>query len=66
MGMKYSKGIALSLFMSLNLFAQESFSLKQQSLEATIKKIAHQAKMPYVVDGKFLKGKFSKEIKNIQ
>lgn len=65
MGIKYSKMIGLSLVLSLNLYAQNSFSLKEQNLEGAIKQIAFKSKMSYVADGKLLKGKLSNEIKDI-
>lgn len=66
MGIKYSKMIGVSLVLSLNLYAQNSFTLEKQSLENAIKQIALKSKMSYIADGKLLKGKLSKEIKDIK
>lgn len=65
MSIKYSKVLAISFILSLSLYGQDSFNLKEQSLESAIKKIATKVNMPYVVDGKLLKGKSTKAIKNI-
>ncbi|MCT7908649.1 TonB-dependent receptor [Arcobacter lacus] len=61
----YSK-IALSLALSLSLYGQDSFNLEKQNLEDAIKQIASKSNMPYLVDGKLLKGKTSSKIQNIE
>lgn len=61
----YSK-IALSLVLSLSLYAQDNFSLEKQSLEDSIKKIAKKSNMPYLADGKLLKGKTAPKIENVE
>lgn len=61
----YSK-IALSLVLSLSLYAQDNFSLEKQSLEDAIKEIAKKSNMPYLADGKLLKGKTAPKIENIE
>jgi len=63
-GIKYSK-VALCLALYSGLYAQ-SFSLEKQSLEEAIKKIATESHMPYIVDGKLLKGRTSVKIDNIE
>lgn len=61
----YSK-IALSLVLSLSLYAQDNFSLEKQSLEDAIKEIAKKSNMPYLADGKLLKGKTAPKIENVE
>ncbi|PUE64637.1 TonB-dependent siderophore receptor [Arcobacter lacus] len=61
----YSK-IALSLALSLSLYGQDSFNLEKQNLEDAIKQIASKSNMPYLVNGKLLKGKTSSKIQNIE
>lgn len=65
MGIKYSRFMVFSVAVALNLYAEESFSLKKQTLEESIKQIAQKSNMPYVADGKLLKGKSSKDINNV-
>ncbi|MFV7789414.1 TonB-dependent siderophore receptor [Aliarcobacter lanthieri] len=66
--MKYSncKKIVLSLALSLSLYGNESFNLEKQNLEDAIKQIASKSNMPYLVDGKLLKGKTSPKLENIE
>lgn len=64
MGIKYSK-IALCLALCSSVYAQ-SFSVTSQSLEETIQSIATQAKMPYIADGKLLKGKKAPTFSNVE
>ena len=61
----YSK-IALSLILSLSLYAQDNFSLEKQSLEDAIKEIAKKSNMSYLADGKLLKGKTAPKIENVE
>ncbi|WP_419678018.1 TonB-dependent siderophore receptor [Aliarcobacter lanthieri] len=66
--MKYSncKKIVLSFALSLSLYGNESFNLEKQNLEEAIKQIASKSNMPYLVDGKLLKGKTSPKLENIE
>jgi|GEM_PF-1841892 len=64
MGIKYSK-IALCLALCSSVYAQ-SFSVTSQSLEEAIQSIATQAKMPYMADGKLLKGKKVPTFSNVE
>ncbi|WP_418179476.1 TonB-dependent siderophore receptor [Aliarcobacter lanthieri] len=66
--MKYSncKKIVLSFALSLSLYGNESFNLEKQNLEEAIKQIASKSNMPYLVDGKLLKGKISPKLENIE
>lgn len=61
----YTK-IVLSLALSLSLYGQDKFNLEKQNLEEAIKQIASKSNMPYLVDGKLLKGKTSPKLENIE
>jgi iron complex outermembrane receptor protein len=58
--------MVLSLALSLSLYGQDKFNLEKQNLEEAIKQIASKSNMPYLVDGKLLKGKTSPKLENIE
>ncbi len=63
---KYSISMAFSVALALNVYAQDSFTLEKQSLEEAIKQIAKKSNMPYIADGKILKGKNSNAINEVE
>lgn len=57
---------SLVLLISSNLFAQKIYTLEAMPLKDVIKLITNDMNLPYVVDSKFIEGKRSKKIQNIE
>jgi Fe(3+) dicitrate transport protein len=57
---------SIVLMLSANLFGQESYTIKTNTLQEALEIIAKKAKLPYIVEESLIKGKNSPSIKNIE
>lgn len=57
---------SLAILLASNLYAAKLYTVESTSLKDAILRISKTADMPYLVDTNILKGKISKEIKNIE